>query len=73
MPVSALMCRFLSFFNLFLFFLCRFGRLSAGFAHLSAGFEDLSASFAKKDENEEKVIEISRKGSPSCALNDAKL
>ena len=46
---------------------CRFCLLSAGFGALSAGF----AEKKKNDEkNEEKKIKISRKGSPSCALNN---
>ena len=55
------------FLIFFLFFKCRFGRLSAGFARLSAGFGDLSTGLCRKNE---KKITISRKGSPSCALND---
>ena len=46
-------------------FKCRFCLLSAGFGASSAGFA------GKKDgKNEEKKIKISRKASPSCALNN---
>ena len=47
---------------------CQFGRLSAGFDRLGAGFGNLSAGFAEKFGK----IKISRKGSPSCALNNTK-
>ena len=46
---------------------CRFCLLSAGFGALSAGFAE-----KKEDEKKEEKIKISRKASPSCALNNTK-
>ena len=69
MPVSGLKCRFWSF--CFFLFKCRFGCLSANFARLSDGFGDLSAGFCQEKKKQRK-IKISRKGSPSCALNNTK-
>ena len=57
------------YFDHVFLFKCRFGCFSAGFGVLSAGVGVLSAGFGVL---RKKKIKLSRKGSPSCAINNDK-